>query len=307
MRMLPVRSRSRSETQGQLPMLRPTWRESLTGISKWLVRNPVVLGSFVTIFAFILAAVFADVLVPYNPNQQAILERLQPPGGTHWLGTDNFGRDVLSRVIVGARISLQVSLVSCLLGTFIGSLLGAVAAYRGGILDTLLNRLMDIALAFPALVLTMALVAVLGVSLRNVIIAITLSIIPRTFRLMRGTVYSIRERDYVKAAWSLGASHTRIIFRHILPNSMAPVVVYATLQIPMAIIAESSLAFLGLGVPPPTPTWGGMVSEGKGHLLTAPWVALAPGGAIALTVLAFNLIGDAARDLLDVRIRKKRK
>lgn len=260
--------------------------------------------SLLLILLVTLVAIFAEQIAPYSPSQQMLADRLKGPSAKYLLGTDSLGRDIFSRVVFGARISLLVGVVSCVVGTLAGAFFGTIAGYFGGWIDNLFNRVADIFLAFPGLLTALVLVAALGASLANVIIAITLSIVPRIAKLIRASVLSIRERDYVQAAKSLGASHARIILRHVIPNSIAPVLVFATLQVPTAIIAEASLSFLGAGVPPPTPTWGGMVSEGKSMLIRAPWIALGPGGAIALTVLAFNMLGDTVRDMLDARLRK---
>lgn len=300
-----------SKAQPASPSAAQEWVKSF---KKTFVKNPVVLVCTIVIIALVFVALLADVIAPYNPEQQNLAGSLTPPqllqraadidGQRYWLGSDHMGRDVLSRVIYGARISLMVGLISVFCASVAGTLLGAVAGYFRGWVDVIISRFIDILLAFPSLITTLALMAALGRSLTNVIIAISISILPRIARLIRGSVLSIRERDYVQASRALGATHVHIIFKHIIPNTIAPVLVYATLQIPSAIIAEAYLSFLGAGVPPPEPTWGNMASEGKTYLMTAPWIAIVPGAAIAVTVLAFNLLGDAIRDLLDPRLRQ---
>jgi peptide/nickel transport system permease protein len=252
----------------------------------------------------IIAALVAAVAAPYSPTQQDIRNLLQPPSGAHPLGTDELGRDTLTRVMFGAQASLEVAILAVGISLVVGSALGLVAGYMRGPSDATIMRIMDGLLALPTLVLALAITAMLGPSLNNAMLAIGITGVPLFARLVRGQVLSVRELDYVQAARSLGAGHVRMIQRHILPNVLSPVVVQASLAIPTAILAEAGLSFLGLGVQPPTPSWGGMLNTAKGYLQQDAWLAVAPGFAIFVTVLGFNFLGDAIRDALDPRLRR---
>ena len=230
--------------------------------------------------------------------------RLHPPDATFLFGTDTHGRDVLSRIIYGARVSLIVGFLSVAIGTLAGTLIGLVSGYWEGSIDQVLQRLVDTLMAFPGIVLALAVLSVFGQSLLNVILVIGLVIAPGASRVVRGTVLSVKHNTYVDAARAAGASSWRIILRHILPNVFAPILIIASVWLGNAIVIEAALSFLGLGTPPPTPTWGGMLSgEGRRSLETAPYLAIFPGLAISIVVLAFNMFGDAVRDLLDPRLR----
>ncbi|HEV7664348.1 MAG TPA: ABC transporter permease [Chloroflexota bacterium] len=239
-----------------------------------------------------------------DPTSQSVVFRLKPPSAEHLFGTDRLGRDILSRVFWGARLSLLVGVGVVLLSAALGTVLGVVAGYFRGWLSELVLRLTDILLAFPPLILAMVTVTVLGNNLFTVVLAISVGIIPRFARLTRGTILSIRERDYVEAARALGASTPRIIFGHVLLNAVDPLIVLCTLLIPTAILTEALLSFLGLGITEPNPTWGNMINSGQIVLREAPWLTFVPGAAIVLTVLAFNLLGDAIRDALDPAVRE---
>jgi peptide/nickel transport system permease protein len=252
----------------------------------------------------LIAAVFASVATPYSPTQQDITNLLRPPSPTHPLGTDELGRDTLTRVMFGAQASLEVGIIAVGISLFLGSALGLVAGYLRGPTDAMLMRIMDGLLALPTLVLALAITAMLGPSLNNAMVAIGITGVPLFARLVRGQVLAVREQDFVQAARSLGAGHVRMIGRHILPNVSSPIVVQASLAMPAAILAEAGLSFLGLGVQPPTPSWGGMLNTAKGYLQQDAWLAVAPGVAIFLTVLGFNFLGDALRDALDPRLRR---
>jgi len=247
----------------------------------------------------LVAAILGPWLVPYDPAAQDLALRLEGPTGFHWFGLDELGRDILARVLAGARISLLVGLVVVGVSSTVGTVLGAVAGYFGGWIDEAISRVMDVLLAFPGLLLAIALVAVLGPSLQNVVLALTLIGWVGYARLVRGQVLRAREFEYVQAARALGASTVRILGRHVIPTAMPAVSVQATLGMGGAILSEASLSFLGLGVQPPTPSWGTMLSYGKAHLLDAPHLTLFPGLAIAVLVLGFNFLGDGLRDALD--------
>jgi peptide/nickel transport system permease protein len=251
----------------------------------------------------ILSAVFAAQVSPYNPTRQDFRIERQPPSMEHPMGTDEFGRDVLSRVIWGAQASLMAGAIAASIALVVGLGLGMLAAFYGGRTDSLIMRTMDIVLAFPYILLAIAVVAILGPGLRNAMIAIGIVHIPHYARVVRGSVLSVRARDYVEAARALGASDRRVMVQHVLPNTLAPVIVQTTLSIGVAIIDTAGLSFLGLGTQPPTPDWGNMLSAGRNYVIDSPWIATFPGLAILVTVLACNLMGDALRDAFDPRLR----
>lgn len=281
-------------------------------------RHPVIafaleqpLGSIglVIIVLMMLAAIFADVVAPYDPLQTNYIAIMQAPSADHWMGTDDFGRDIFSRVIYGARTALAVGFIASLAGCSIGALIGMVSAYFGGWIDTVIQRLMDVLLSFPIIVLALAVVAVLGKNIVggidiNLIIAIGLPIIPKVARVIRSSALAIRELPYIDAARAAGFSHKRIVMRHILPNVTAPFLIMLTAYVAQAILLEASLSFLGLGVTEPTPAWGLMLSGSAAqYYQEAPWMIIFPGIAISLAVFAFNLFGDALRDWLDPKVR----
>ena len=246
-----------------------------------------------------LAAVFGPLLSPFDPAAQELALRLEGPTGAHWFGLDELGRDIFTRVLSGARISLLVGLVVVGVSATIGVAMGSIAGYFGGRVDEAISRLIDILLAFPGLLLAIAMVAVLGPSLRNVVLALALIGWVGYARLVRGQVLRARELEFVQAARALGATTPRILLRHIIPTTLPAVTVQATLGMGGAILAEAALSFLGLGVQPPTPSWGTMLNYGRGHLLDAPHLTVFPGIAIAILVLGFNFLGDGLRDRLD--------
>ena len=257
--------------------------------------------------AALAMAVAAPAVAPYDPLKQNLGNALARPGAAHWLGTDNVGRDVLSRVVWGTRVSLVAGFVSVAIALVAGGLLGLVAGYCGGRIDGLLMRAMDAVLSFPPLVLALALGAVLGAGLTGVLIALGVVYTPTFARLMRGQVLSITARDYVDAARALGAPAWRIAWSHVLPNATAPIVVQASLSVAFAILAEASLSFLGLGIQPPAASWGSMINAGRGYLQQAPWIVFGPGAALFVTVVGLNFVGDAVREALDPRIRETRR
>jgi len=251
----------------------------------------------------IIAALFAPWLAPYEPTAQNILNQLRPPNAANWLGSDDFGRDIFSRLLWGARYSLTIGILAIVIATLVGSLIGMVAGYVGGRFDIIAMQVMDVVLAFPSLILGLALVALMGANLTNIVIAIAFTAIPAFARIARAAVLSQREREYVQACHSLGFSGPRILFRHILPSIIPEVMVMASLWMATAVRTEASLAFIGLGIAPPTPTWGAMVREGFDKILSSFHLALFPSLAILALVLAFNLIGDGLRDAIDPRLK----
>lgn len=276
------------------------WWHRQRGLRRML-RRPMPVVGLAVVLMFVVVAVAAPWIAPYDPARTDFTALRQPPSDAYPLGTDEIGRDLLSRVVHGARASLQAGVISVLIAMLLGVPLGLVAGYYGGVLDELIGRVTDALLAFPFLILAVALAAALGPSLTNAMIAIGIASAPTFVRLTRGQVLAVRAEDYVQAAVALGARDLRLLTRHVLPNAFAPVLVQATLTIAGAIIAESALSFLGLGVQPPTPSWGGMLNVAKNFLVQAPWMAIWPGLSIFVTVLAFNLFGDGLRDALDPR------
>ena len=257
----------------------------------------------VVLAAVVLVALLAPVLATHDPIANSLVERIQPPGRAHFFGTDDFGRDVWSRVVWGARVSLVVVLIVVGIAALGGAGVGVLSGYFGGRLDLLTMRVVDMMLAFPALLLALAVMAGLGSSLLNVIVAVAVAFLPRFARLQRAVTLAVREREFVVAAVALGSTHWRILTRHVIPNSLAPVLVMMTVSAADAILVESSLSFLGLGVQPPAPTWGAVISDGRSFLQNAPWISGLSGAAIMVTVLGLNLLGDGLRDLLDPTLR----
>jgi peptide/nickel transport system permease protein len=251
-------------------------------------------------------AVFARPLAPYDPYQANYAQQFMRPSAAHWFGTDEFGRDVLSRVMYGARIALFVGFASSLSGCAIGGFLGVLSAYAGGRVDLLLERVMDVLLAFPQLILALAIASILGPAVQNVVIAVAVPIIPRAARVVRATALSVKENQYVEAVQALGAGRRRIVLQHIVPNIMAPFTIIATAQLGGAILAEAALSYLGLGTAEPTPSWGLMLSgSAPSYAEKAPWIALFPGIAISLGVFGFNLFGDSLRDAFDPKLQRR--
>lgn len=285
-----------------------TERRQSGGLVSWrtLRRHPQVLVSGVFILLLIVVALLAPVLGRYDPQVSRPIEAIQPPSAAHWLGTDDLGRDILSRVIWGARISLAVGLFAVGIGLTSGITLGLIAGWRGGIVDLLVMRVIDALLAFPGLLLAISITAALGPNLRNAMLAIGIVAIPVYTRLTRSQVLQAKSREYVEAAHAIGASDLRTVIRHVLPNILNPLIVQASLSIAFAILAEASLSFLGLGVQPPTPTWGSDINHARAYLSNGFWwMSVGPGIAILLTVLAFNFLGDSIRDLLDPRLQER--
>lgn len=269
-----------------------------------LVRHPALVIGGIIVSMVVLMALLAPALATHDPTKTALARRLEAPGQAgHLLGTDDFGRDVWSRLVFGARISLRVGLESVVIGLGFGLVAGLLAGFYGGSVDMVIGRVLDVILAFPGILLALAIVAALGPSLTSAIVAIGVTAIPRFALVTRGVVLSLREREFVLAARALGAPAGRILWREILPNTLSPVIVVASLSIATAILLEASLSFLGLGVSPPTPTWGSMIADGRAYMDSAPWIAGFSGLFIMVTVLGFNLLGDGLRDALDPRLR----
>ncbi|MGB9822330.1 oligopeptide ABC transporter permease [Thermodesulfovibrio sp.] len=268
-------------------------------ILKRILRNKLAVGGLIFIFFVFFIAIFASHVAPYDPYKINVYHVLEPPSKEHLFGTDELGRDVFSRIIYGAKVSLKVGFLAMGIAIFTGTVLGSVAGYYGGWIDTLIMRVVDVMLAFPTLFLILAVVAVLEPSIYIIMVVIGLTGWMDVARLVRAEVLSLKEREFVLAARAIGASSGRIIFKHILPNAIYPVIVAATFSVGGAILIESGLSFLGLGIQPPEPSWGGILSIGKDYITVAWWMSLFPGLAIFLTVLSFNLLGEALRDALD--------
>jgi peptide/nickel transport system permease protein len=266
--------------------------------------KPIGFASLVVVLFLILIAVIGPLLQTHDPLTNNLREVLVGPSGDHFFGTDTNGRDVFSRLIAGARISVFVGFASVFFGVSAGVIIGTISGFLGGVVDYAIQRVVDAVMAIPGLILLLAVVSVLEPSLVNLIIALCIYVTPRTVRIVRGEVIIARQFDYVDAARSLGASTPRLMARHVLPNVMAPILIIGSVTVGQAILIEASLGFLGLGVPPPDPTWGNMLAgQNRQYMNEAPWLVLAPGIAITLTVLAFNMLGDALRDILDPRLR----
>ncbi len=271
-----------------------------------LRRQPLSIFSGTIVIVLILTAIFGPMLAPYDPNTIDMANRFAPPSLAHPFGTDDFGRDILSRVMVGTRVSLMVGLIAVGLSATVGSFLGVVAGYTGRTIDEVIMRAMDILFAFPAILLAIAIMAALGRGIGNAMIAIGIVYVPIFARIARGSVLSVREEEFIEAARAIGTSDRRIMFRHIFPNVLSPIIVEITLSLSFAILAEAALSFFGLGTQPPDPSWGRMLSEGRAYFQQSIWLAVFPGLAIMLTVLGFNLLGDGLRDALDPRLKNVR-
>ncbi|WP_040337618.1 ABC transporter permease [Candidatus Blastococcus massiliensis] len=278
---------------------RPRWRETL-GL---LARNPTAAFAGLVLLAIILMSLVDETLAAQGPNETSVEDRLQPPSWSHPFGTDDLGRDVLSRVILGAGVSLRVGFLAVGIALLIGTLIGLLAGYYGRWVDDVLMRIMDMFFAFPAVLLAIAILAVRGPGSGNTALAIGIVYIPIFARVTRASVLGVREEVYVRASRSVGASDLRILSRHVLPNAAPPIIVQTSISLAFAVLAEAALSFLGLGTQPPNPSWGRMLAEGRGFIQDAWWLAFFPGMAIFLTVLCFNLLGDGLRDVLDPRQR----
>jgi peptide/nickel transport system permease protein len=276
------------------------WADTLHRV----VRNRAAVTGGIVVAIFVVVAALAPILSPYDPLKGGLSNRLRAPSTTHWLGTDELGRDVLSRVLYGARITAQIQVAAVGLALVLGTALGLAAGYVRGSVDQTIMRLMDILMAFPGIFLALAIIAALGTGLSNVIIATGIFLVPQFARVVRASILTLREMEFVQAARALGRGDVAIVFRYLLPNSLAPIIVQTSLRMATVLLTASGLSFLGLGVQPPSPEWGAMLSNARSYMITAPHVALMPGLAIAVVVLGFNLLGDGLRDSLDPRLRE---
>ncbi len=290
---------ARNRSTSRRPRVRSPWSDALHR----LLQNKGATVGGVIFLLIVFAAVAAPILVSHNPIRLDVSQSLEPPSARHWLGTDQFGRDILSRIIYGSRISVAMGLVAVAIAVVGGSTLGLLSGYYRGTVDTLVMRLVDVMLAFPGILLALAIIAVLGSQLSSAMIAVGVSGMPVFIRVVRASTLSVREFQYVEAARAAGCGDIRILLRHVLPNVAAPIIVLVTLGIPGAIIAGAALSFLGLGIKPPTPDWGEMLSNGRSYMNTAWWLSTFPGLSIMIMVLAINLFGDGLRDALDPRLR----
>lgn len=287
----PVGRKYRKESQ---------WREVVRRFRK----NRTAMLGLVLLCIILLMAIFADIIVPYEMcTKQVGADRLQAPGGGHTFGADELGRDIFARIVHGSRYSLFIGIATSLLALAVGGLLGAACGYYGGRLDNIVMRLMDMVMSVPPVLLSLAVVAALGANLRNLLIAITISCIPSTVRLVRSVVITVADQDYIEAAHSYGSGNFRIILKYVIPNAMGPIIVNTTMNISSMILSVAGLSFIGMGVQPPRPEWGAMLSDARQYMFKAPHLLIIPGIAILLTALSFNLVGDGLRDALDPKLR----
>ena len=286
-----------------------TFNEAPPRVSEWsrfrrvFFSRGVVIFGLVVIVVLVLVAIFAPLLAPYDPNKTNLAAALEGPSRAHLLGTDTLGRDTMSRIIYGTRTSLEVGLVVVAVASVAGMTLGLIAGYYGGWTYTVIMRFIDALMAFPMILLALVIAALLGAGIKNVIIALSISLMPSYARMMCGQVLSVKENDYILASRSMGAEDWRVMLRHVFLNCISPLIILMTMMLGSTILAEASLSFLGIGIRPPTPAWGSMVNAGQDYLLTLPILSFAPGLAIMLVVFAFNMVGDGLRDALDPRLR----
>ncbi|MGH2560140.1 MAG: ABC transporter permease [Thermomicrobiales bacterium] len=297
---MTMRREATTEVEHRLARETQLWWRAPIG---HVLSRPLGVAGAALIVLLSVTAMLAHLVAPFDPTAQPA-DRLLAPGSTYWLGTDEFGRDILSRILYGARVSLQVGAISVGIALVAGSVLGVISGFFLGMVDSLVQRVVDIMLAFPAVILIIAISGVLGPSLVTAMIAIGIVYAPNFARIVRGPTLVVMQQQYVEAGRAIGAGSARLMIRYVLPNVMAPIIVQATLALSTAILAEATLSFLGLGTQPPDPSWGTMLGSGRKYMETAPWVAIFPGLAIALTVLGFNLLGDALRDALDPSLRQ---
>jgi peptide/nickel transport system permease protein len=293
----PLSTIAEAAPSPEAPRTQPRWR-----VLRRLRRHRLALVGLAFLGLLLLCALSADLISPYKPLDQAMNVRLKPPSAAHWLGTDDFGRDILTRILYGSRTSLQIGFVAVGIAASLGIVLGLTSGYFGGWVDSVVMRCMDVLLAFPAVLLAVTIMALLGPSTTNVMIAIGIAYIPLFARVVRGSVLTIKPNEYVQAARAAGASELRMLTYHIAPGTIGPIIVQVSLALAYAILAEAALSFLGLGTQPPTPTWGSMLSFGREFIREAPWFTFFPGFAIFITVLSLNLVGDGLSDALDPRL-----
>ena len=293
---------STKENTKQNNKKRSQWRE----VWRMLKKNKMALLGLGILVILVLLALFADVIADYDTVviKQNLANRLKGPSAEHWLGTDEFGRDIFARLIHGARVSLKVGIIAVGISIVLGGILGALAGFYGGKIDNIIMRVMDVFLAVPSILLAIGIVSALGPTILNLMVAISISSVPSYARIVRASVLSIRDQEFVEAARAIGANNARIIFRHIIPNSLAPVIVQGTLGVASAILSTAGLSYIGLGIQPPAPEWGSMLSGGRQYLRYAWWVTTFPGVAIMITILSLNLLGDGLRDALDPRLKQ---
>ena len=267
------------------------------------MKNKSAVFGFIIIILFIFIAIFGEFIVPHNPVEINLFNNYQSPSREHWLGTDNLGRDIFSRMLFGARYSLQISIVGVAIGVFIGLFLGVIGGYFGGWLDSIVVSIIDVLLSFPGILLAIFIVAIFGKGIFNTMLAVAIFSVPSFARIIRSSILFSKEMEYIEAVRALGANDLRIIMKHIIPNSLSPIIVQSTLMLGRAILIAAGLSFLGLGVQPPNPEWGAMLSEARSYLRSSPIGSIAPGVAITLVVLSFSLVGDGIRDVLDPKLK----
>ena len=296
----------KSETNGNIvpELTKRVHRGPIAEVLFRLSKSPLAMFGLAIILLLVFCAIFAEMISPYDPTAQDLAHMFETPSSAHWLGTDEFGRDILSRLIYGARVSLQVGFVAVGIALVVGGFLGAVSAYYGGRLDNAIMRVMDVLLSIPQTLLAIAIVAALGPNLMNLMIAVGISAVPTYARIVRGSVLSIRNMEFIEAARAVGSPDLRIILKHIIPNSMAPIIVQSTLGVASAILNAAGLSFIGLGIQPPNPEWGAMLSGGRQYIRDFPHMTLYPGLAIMFTILALNFLGDGLRDALDPKLKR---
>jgi peptide/nickel transport system permease protein len=296
-----------NETTSVVPEIEPL--QIALRVSEWrrfrrvFFSRGVVAFGMVVIVLFILVAVFAPFIAPYDPYEPELVNTLKNPGAAHWLGTDSLGRDTLSRIIYGSRTSLEIGLIVVFLACTVGMTLGTIAGYYGGWIYTVIMRFIDALMSFPMILLALVVAALLGGGMRNVMIALSVALMPSYARLMCGQVLSVKENDYIMASKAMGASNSHSMLRHIVPNCIPPIIVLITMMLGVTILAEAGLSFLSIGISPPTAAWGSMLNEAREYLLERPILSIAPGAALMLVVFAFNMVGDGLRDALDPRLR----
>ncbi|HWP51476.1 MAG TPA: ABC transporter permease [Clostridia bacterium] len=297
---------NKTTATAQKENLKKRKRGQLTEIWRRMRRNKLAMIGLVIVIILIFIAVFADQIADYNTVviKQNVVNRLQGPSAQHWCGTDEFGRDIFARLVHGARISLLVGVVAVCIALITGGTLGAIAGYFGGVIDNIIMRIMDIFLSIPILLLAIMIVAALGSSMMNLMIAIGLASMPTFARIVRASVLSVKDQEFVEAARAIGAKNHRIILRHIMPNCLSPIIVQATLRVATAILSTASLSFIGLGIQAPAPEWGAMLASGRAYIRDAPHIVIIPGLLIMITILALNLLGDGLRDALDPKLKR---